>query len=142
LISLAVMVPAIISAEKRGKIKPVFLSGIALISLGFLSHLIIPNFWGAVLLLLFFFIGFHLLEPILPSLLTKFAGEHMRGLAVGVYNTVQFSGAFLGGVLGGVFLKAGVPYMLITNFVLSLVWLAGVAYWIKGVKVERRRAHP
>ncbi|RUM32464.1 MAG: MFS transporter [Aquifex sp.] len=138
LISLAIMVPSIIAAEKRGKIKPVFLAGIAFVTLGFASHLIIQNFWGAVLLLLFFFIGFHLLEPILPSMLTKFAGEERRGIAVGVYNTVQFSGAFIGGFLGGVFLKLSVVYMLITNLVLSLLWISSIAIWIKNVEIRKR----
>ncbi|RUM28582.1 MAG: MFS transporter [Aquifex sp.] len=142
LISLAIMVPAIIMAEKRGKIKQVFLSGITLIFLGFLSHLVLQNFWGAVILLLFFFIGFHLLEPILPSMLTKFAGEEKRGIAVGVYNTVQFVGAFIGGIIGGIFLKVGASYMLITNLVLSILWLLFIAVWIKGVEIKKKQHQP
>jgi len=138
LVSLAIMVPSIIAAEKRGKIKPVFLAGIAFVSLGFLFHLVLPNLLGAVLLLLFFFIGFHLLEPILPSMLTKFAGEERRGIAVGVYNTIQFSGAFIGGFLGGIFLKLGAVYMLITNLVLSIIWLLGIGVWIKGVEIKKK----
>lgn len=139
LISLAIMIPAIIMAEKGEKIKPVFLSGITLIFLGFLSHLVLQNFLGAVLLLLFFFIGFHLLEPILPSMLTKFAGEEKRGIAVGVYNTVQFVGAFIGGIIGGIFLKVGAFYMLITNSVLSVLWILSIAVWIKGVEIKKKQ---
>ncbi|AAC07232.1 MFS transporter [Aquifex aeolicus] len=138
IISLAIMVPAIIAAERKGKMKPVFLAGIAFVALGFASHLILQDFWGAVLLLLFFFIGFHLMEPILPSMLTKFAGPERRGIAVGVYNTVQFSGAFIGGFLGGLFLKLGAVYMLLTNLLLSLVWLLGIGIWIKNVEIKKR----
>ncbi|GAB6066621.1 MFS transporter [Aquifex pyrophilus] len=142
LISLAIMVPAIIFAEKRGKIKPVYLSGILLISLGFLIHILLKNIYGVFLMLLLFFIGFHLLEPILPSLLTKFAGPEKRGIAVGVYNTIQFMGAFLGGILGGIFLKLGKDYLLITDFLISLLWFIFVALWIKGVEIKKREAQP
>ncbi|NPB07797.1 MAG: MFS transporter [Aquificae bacterium] len=138
LLSLAVMVPAIIAAEKRGKIKTVFLAGILLIGLGFLSYLLLGNFYGLVGMLLLFFVGFHLLEPILPSLLTKFAEPQKRGISVGVYNTVQFTGAFAGGLLGGVFLKVGSFFLLLTGLVLSLLWLVAVASWLRGVQIRRR----
>ena len=142
LISLAIMVPAIIIAEKRGKIKPVYLSGILLISLGFLAHILIRDIYGVFLMLLFFFIGFHLLEPILPSLLTKFAGTEKRGIAVGVYNTIQFIGAFLGGVLGGVFLKLGKDYLITVDLLISILWFIFIALWIKGVEIKKRTDQP
>ncbi|WP_461831233.1 MFS transporter [Aquifex sp.] len=142
LISLAIMVPAIIIAEKRGKIKPVYLSGILLISLGFLAHILIRDIYGVFLMLLFFFIGFHLLEPILPSLLTKFAGSERRGIAVGVYNTIQFIGAFLGGVLGGVFLKLGKDYLITVDLLISILWFIFIALWIKGVEIKKRANQP
>ena len=142
LISLAIMVPAIIIAEKRGKIKPVYLSGILLISLGFLAHVFIRDIYGVFLMLLFFFIGFHLLEPILPSLLTKFAGSERRGIAVGVYNTIQFIGAFLGGVLGGIFLKLGKDYLITVDLLISILWFIFIALWIKGVEIKKRANQP
>ncbi len=125
-ISIALMVPSTIVAEKRGKIKEVFLLGVALIGVSFLVPLLIPGFWGVVLLLLLYFIGFHFLEPIMPSLLTKLSHKDIRGLTVGVYNTSQFVGAFMGGILGGVFLKTGITYMLLFNFVLSAFWFLGL----------------
>ena len=48
-----------------------------------------------------FFVGFNTLEASLPSLLTRYAPDGLRGTALGVYATAQFLGAFLGGVLGG-----------------------------------------
>ncbi|RLJ70219.1 putative MFS family arabinose efflux permease [Hydrogenivirga caldilitoris] len=134
LVSIAVMVPSTILAEKKGRIREVFLSGIVLIGLGFISHLIFKNFTGVVSLLLLYFIGFHLLEPIMPSLLTKLSHKDTRGLAVGVYNTSQFIGAFLGGAMGGVFLKLGTVYMLTFNSILSLIWLFTLAPWILSVR--------
>jgi len=52
---------------------------------------------AGVLLIMFFFIGFFLLEPIMPSLLTKLTHKDLRGLSMGFYNMNQFVGAFLGG---------------------------------------------
>lgn len=48
-----------------------------------------------------FFFGFSLLEATLPSLLAKAAPVRGRGTATGLYATVQFFGAFVGGLIGG-----------------------------------------
>ena len=48
-----------------------------------------------------FFFGFSLLEATFPSLLAKAAPVRGRGTATGLYATVQFLGAFLGGLIGG-----------------------------------------
>jgi len=114
----------------------VFLGGILFIGLGFASYLFIDNFTGVVALLLLYFIGFHLLEPIMPSLLTKLSHRDTRGIAVGVYNTSQFIGAFLGGALGGVFLKFGVVYMLLFNLGVSVLWFFLVARWSLSVSKQ------
>ncbi len=136
LFSIAVMVPSTILAEKKGRIREVFLAGVILIALSFLSHIVVGNFLGVVLLLTLYFVGFHLLEPIMPSLLTKLSHRDTRGMSVGVYNTSQFVGAFLGGAMGGLFLKFGTTYMLVTNLFLSVIWLILVYGWLSGMKVE------
>ena len=48
-----------------------------------------------------FFFGFSLLEATLPSLLAKAAPVRGRGTATGLYATIQFFGAFVGGLIGG-----------------------------------------
>ena len=138
IVSLIIMVPSIIIAEKRGRMKEVYLTGIFLILLGYISHTFVNNFYGVFSMLLLYFIGFHLLEPILPSLLTRFAGSERRGIAVGVYNTVQFIGAFLGGILGGIFLKYGINYMIVFNAFVSLIWLIFIFNWLRKVEIVRR----
>lgn len=96
------MVPLIILAEKYGKMKPVFLGGVAAIGLSQLLLL----FWHARLLvilpaLLIFFTAFNLLEASLPSLISKLAPPESKGTAMGVYSSSQFFGIFLGGTVGG-----------------------------------------
>lgn len=79
----------------------------------------------AVLLgLWLFFVGFNTLEASLPSLLTRFAPDGLRGTALGVYSTAQFLGAFLGGVLGGAIQGAyGVSGVFIFCALAAGVWL-------------------
>lgn len=136
LISVAIMVPSTIVAEKKGKIREVFLIGIALIGLGFLTPLLIGNFYGVLALLTLYFVGFHLLEPIMPSLLTKLSHRDTRGLSVGIYNTSQFVGAFIGGAMGGIFLRTGTTYMLLTGFALTLIWFFLTASWILRINLK------
>jgi len=102
LASMLAIVPFIIFAEKKRKIKPVFLGSIVII---FLAELGLVVFHTDVLLiavfLLLFFCGFNLLEATLPSMISKIAPAALKGTAMGVYSTSQFLGAFLGGISAG-----------------------------------------
>ena len=100
--SFALMVPAIIYGEKRGKLKPVFVGGVAIMLLAQLGLAFgIHHFWSIVAALFFYFVAFNLLEASLPSLISKLAPVSAKGTAMGVYNTAQALGLFFGGVVGG-----------------------------------------
>ena len=102
LLSMGLMVPFIIMAEKKGKMKQVFTGSISVLGIALLGfYLLSSSIWGLGLMLLLFFIGFNLLEATLPSLVSRLAPGAIRGTAMGVYSTSQFSGAFAGGLLGG-----------------------------------------
>jgi MFS family permease len=131
LLSLALMVPSIVYAEKRKKFREVFLLGVLLIALGFLLSFLKNSFFTLVLLVFFFLVGFHLLEPIIPSLLTRLTHRDIRGLSLGFFNTTQFVGAFLGGLWGGFVLKHGPIYMNTLGFLFSLLWFFGAYLWFK-----------
>ena len=100
--SFVLMIPAIIYGEKRGRMKPVFIGAVALM-LGAQIGLAlgIQHFWGIVGALFFYFVAFNLLEASLPSLISKLAPVSAKGTAMGVYNTAQALGLFVGGVVGG-----------------------------------------
>lgn len=105
-LAFVMMVPAIIVAEKRGKMKPVLVSAIGLILigqllLGSLAHTLVIV--SAVLFV--YFLGFNILEASQPSLVSKLAPGNRKGAATGVYNTTQSIGLALGGVVGGWLLK-------------------------------------
>jgi Arabinose efflux permease len=131
LLSLALMVPSIVYAEKKKKFREVFLLGVLLIGMGFMLSFLKNSFFTLVLLVFFFLVGFHLLEPIIPSLLTRLTHRDIRGLSLGFFNTTQFVGAFLGGLWGGFVLKQGPIYMTVLGFLFSLLWLFGAYLWFK-----------
>ncbi len=102
LASFAVMVPAIIAAEKRDKMRPVFLSAIALAALVQAGlYFLGDSLWWLGFWLLLFFVAFNILEATLPSLVSRTAPTAAKGAALGVYNTTQAVGLFIGGALGG-----------------------------------------
>jgi len=123
--SFVLMVPAIIYAEKRAKMKLVFISAIALMVLAQLMFAdLIGSFWGIVISLTAYFIAFNTLEASLPSLISKMAPAATKGTAMGVYNTCQSLGAALGGVVGGYLLHHyGNAAVFVFCSALMCVWL-------------------
>ncbi|OGO92414.1 MAG: MFS transporter [Coxiella sp. RIFCSPHIGHO2_12_FULL_44_14] len=97
-----VMIPFLILAEKKRRIKPLFMSAITLLILTPPLLLSWPHsIWGIGSILLFFFIAFTLLEASLPSLISKISPIRRKGTAMGVYSSAQFLGIFVGGSFGG-----------------------------------------
>jgi len=135
-VALVIMVPATIVAERKAKMKEVFLSAIFILIIGFVSFLLLRGVLAGVLLILFFFIGFFLLEPIMPSILTKLTHKDLRGLSMGFYNMNQFVGAFLGGVFGGIFLKSP-KTMPIVDIAIGVIWIILTYIWLNSVKIPR-----
>lgn len=102
LVSFTVMVPAIIVAERRDRMRPVFLAAIALLACVQLALFLLgESFWVLAGGLALFFVAFNVLEATLPSLVSRTAPPAAKGAALGVYNTLQSLGLFTGGALGG-----------------------------------------
>ncbi|MGA7181515.1 MAG: MFS transporter [Thiobacillaceae bacterium] len=100
--SFLLAVPGIIVGEKRGKLKPVFVGAVALMLAAQLAlSQSLHSFFGLVASLFAYFVAFNLLEATLPSLISKLAPASAKGTAMGVYNTAQSLGLFVGGVAGG-----------------------------------------
>lgn len=106
LAAFVLMVPPIIIAEKKAKMKQVFTGAIALAAMAQLALLLLQHsIWGVALALLIFFMSFNVLEATLPSMISKIAPLAAKGTAMGVYSSVQFLGAFFGAVAGGFILE-------------------------------------
>lgn len=124
-ISMAFMIPFVILAEKKRKMKPVFLGAIATLVIAEIGlSLASENLTLIIIFLGIFFCGFNLLEATLPSLVSKTAPADLKGTAMGAYSSCQFMGLFIGGLIGGWFYgKFGISAVFLFCGVVALSWL-------------------
>ncbi len=127
--SFVVMGLTLFRLEKKGYLRAVFLTAvglIALVQLGLMWAASGPPQMGALAVLLFvFFCGFNVLEASQPSMASRVAPAHSRGAALGVYNTLQSLGFFVGGVAGGWLVKhLGAQGLFAVCAGAMLLWLA------------------
>ena len=129
IVSVAVMIPAIIVAEKHRRMKGVFVAAVAALVI---SQAML--FFGAgnliVLLaaLVVFFSAFNIMEASLPSLITKAAPPDAKGTATGIYSSAQFLGIFVGGVVGGwAHQHGGIDGVFALTIAVALLWLMAAA---------------
>ena len=132
LLSFVVMGVTLFPMERRGLLRPLFLSCIVLVMAVQAAWSVLalssPPLWSLAILLFLFFCGFNVLEASQPSLASRLAPTGSRGAALGVYNTLQSLGIFAGGAMGGLLLKSvGASGVFLTSAALMLVWL-GVAW--------------
>lgn len=128
-LSMGLMVPFVVLAERNRRMKQVFIVSIVLIALAQAGlWLGLNSVWGIGGALLIFFLGFNVLEATLPSLVAKTAPSDKKGTAMGIYSTTQFLGAFVGGASGG-WLSGhyGVAGVFVFCTVIALVWAAFAA---------------
>jgi MFS family permease len=123
--SFLLMVPAIFVAEKRRAHRAMLrlsVAGLVLVCafLPWASH----NFYLLAFGLTGFFVMFNVLEALQPSLVSRVAPPDLKGLALGLYNTSQAAGLFLGGMLGGTLaVLGGSSAVFWTACGLSGLWL-------------------
>ena len=117
--------------ERRGRLRAALLGAIGLVllvqvGLGTLAGSgATPSLWVLGPLMFVFFCGFNALEASQPSLVSRMAPAHLRGAALGSYNTLQSLGLFAGGALGGALVKwSGAPGLFATTAALTALWLA------------------
>ncbi len=125
-LAMGLMIPFVVIAEKRRKMKTVFLGAVFALALGQLGFFTFyHSLVGIALSMLLYFTAFNLLEATLPSLIAKVAPVEAKGTAMGVYSTSQFAGAFLGGLIGGwVHTHYGLGGVFLFGALASLVWLS------------------
>ena len=123
-ISMVAMVPLIIRAEKRRRMKQVFVSAVGVVGI---AQLCLAGSYDSVtgifVSLLLFFVAFNVLEASLPSLIAKTAPPDKKGTAMGVYSSSQFFGAFCGGVTGGwLYGTVGIESVFVFSAFIALMW--------------------
>lgn len=122
--SFILMIPFIILAEKKNKMRLIFLMSVLCIGLTQVLLAIYSFNWLALCALLFtYFVAFNFLEAALPSLISKKATAHNKGTAMGVYSTGQFLGIFAGGLAAGVLFQwQGSIAVFAANSLIACVW--------------------
>lgn len=128
LLAFVALVPAVIIAEKKRRMREVYLLAISMLALSLVAIVLAHHgLKGLIAAVALFFFAFNLLEALLPSLVSKMSPPGGKGTAMGVYSTSQFLGAFLGGMVGGGLAHWHDAYALFTILllvVLTWAWLA------------------
>ena len=122
------MAPAAILGEKKNIPKQIFLLSIVL----FLAAFLIMGFTTSstlfVIGVVFFFMGFNMMEPLVQSMISKFARVHQKGAALGMSNSAAYFFTFLGGTFAGLFLDISDKETLVSItagvIILWLIWTA------------------
>ena len=123
-ISAIPLFPLVSWSERSGRQRQTFAATVlvltlALSSLSFAHDALLPIGAG----LLAFFVAFNFLEASLPSLVSKTAPAQGKGMAIGVYSTFQFLGAFVGGDRGGwLYQHYGIGAVLAGAAAITGVW--------------------
>lgn len=126
LVSFALMMPPIMLAERRGRMRTLLLAASALmiaVQIGLLW--LAPSVAALAFWLLAFFVAFNILEASLPSLTSRLAPPSAKGLALGIYNTTQSVGLAVGAALGGWFAQHfGKPSVFAFAAAVMALWFA------------------
>ena len=100
----------------------------------FLMH----SVWEIAFLLALFFGCFNILEATLPGLISRASPKADKGLALGIYNTTQNIGLFVGGALGGwISEHFSAEAVFAAAAFAMLIWFVGA----RNLKEPRRTTH-
>ncbi len=119
LLSILILVPMIVAAEKFRKTRLVFCLAIVMLALAEVGFATSGSYPAAFAMLVLFFGAFNFLEAMMPASVARIAPADMKGTAMGLFSSAQFIGAFCGGVLGGVLLGTG-------DYANTFIWLTAI----------------
>lgn len=144
--SFFVLWPAMMQAERHKRMAQVFAFAVVLIGLVQLGFVLLVGRENLgqllaisliLLLIAVFFTGFNILEALQPSLISRIAPATGKARALGIYNTLQSLGLFVGGAMGGWLLQTGGYAAVFAGCgLLALVWLIILVKWPARVPAE------
>lgn len=80
---------------------------------GLAIPILLDQLSGYILSFIFFYSGFCILQPILPAAVSRHPNLHLKGIILSTFNSCQFIGSGVGGLLGGVMLAFDHRYLFI-----------------------------
>jgi len=102
---LIAMGPAAVFGEKKNIPKQIFMLSIVLFFISFVIMGFTNSSTIFVLGVVAFFIAFNMMEPLVQSMVSKFAKVHQKGAALGISNSAAYFFTFLGGTFAGLYLE-------------------------------------
>ena len=138
LLGLVAMGPAAVFGEKHNKSREIFLLAIVLFILAFVLMGFATSATLFAVGVVSFFIGFNMMEPLVQSLISKFAKVHQKGAALGIGNSVAYFATFIGGTLAGLLLDISDRQSLgMLLAIVGAVWLL----WTLKMSNPARHSH-
>ena len=129
---LIAMGPAAVFGEKRNIPKQIFMLSIVLFIASFIMMGITTSSGVFITAVIFFFIAFNMMEPLVQSMISKFAKVHQKGAALGIANSVAYFATFLGGTFAGLYLDiSGRETLGLTIGSIGILWLIWTALKMK-----------
>ena len=129
---LVAMGPAAVFGEKKNIPKQIFMTSITLFIASFVLMGTTDSSKVFVMAVVFFFVAFNMMEPLVQSMISKFAKVHQKGAALGIANSVAYFATFLGGTFAGLYLDASSRETLgLTIGAIGVVWLIWTALKMK-----------
>ena len=121
---LVAMGPAAVFGEKHNKPKQIFLISIVLFITSFTLMGTATTDGLFIAGVIAFFVAFNMMEPLVQSMISKFAKVHQKGAALGIANSAAYFSTFIGGALAGLLLGSFDREVLGLGIAaVALIWL-------------------
>ncbi|MEN4053504.1 MFS transporter [Sulfurimonas sp. NWX79] len=129
---LIAMGPAAVFGEKRNIPKQIFMVSIVLFTASFVMMGLTSSSGVFITAVIFFFVAFNMMEPLVQSMISKFAKVHQKGAALGIANSAAYFFTFIGGTFAGLYLDISSRETLgLTIGGIALAWLIFTAVKMK-----------
>ncbi|MFA6189441.1 MAG: MFS transporter [Sulfuricurvum sp.] len=121
---LIAMGPAAVFGEKYNKPKQIFIISIVLFIISFTLMGFATKNWEFVVGVISFFMAFNMMEPLVQSMISKFAKVHQKGAALGIANGFAYFMTFIGGIVAGLALQySNKETLTLALVIVSTLWL-------------------
>jgi len=135
---LLAMGPAAVFGEKYNKPREIFLISIVLFIVSFALMGFATKGWEFIIGVVSFFMAFNMMEPLVQSMISKYAKVHQKGAALGIANGFAYFMTFIGGAAAGIALQySSREVFIITLIIITTLWLL----WTLKMQNPHRYSH-